>query len=285
MDSFFEEEIKRNYNQAYVLISLFLAAIDTIFYIVIITLFKWNFTPFNYRKQKLSSLIFLDGVLRSFNMYTDEYSQYFIKEVFFCLISTAEFYMIISCLNQIFTDKNVDNGLENDLKIRNGKAFTFAFFILVFSFKGIFERYKLLSTLQYICSIIGIYMLSKYIGGKIEIYLDIINKKNSSFNGQNFVNNMPFFISIYLIVNSCLEMFSLLVENKLYSSYMNMLCKLFKEVGKYLIFILLIIIYHIFNKYIIENDYMSVNNKVPKGQQTEKSTVNVYRDEEEYNGV
>ena len=96
---------------------------------------------------------------------------------------------------------------------------------------------------------------------------------------------MPFFISIYLIVNSCLEMFSLLVENKLYSSYMNMLCKLFKEVGKYLIFILLIIIYHIFNKYIIENDYMSVNNKVPKGQQTEKSTVNVYRDEEEYNGV
>ena len=31
MDSFIEEEIKRNYNQAYVLISLFLAAIDTIF--------------------------------------------------------------------------------------------------------------------------------------------------------------------------------------------------------------------------------------------------------------
>ena len=285
MDSFIEEEIKRNYNQAYVLISLFFAAIDTIFYIVIITLFKWNFTPFNYRKQKLSSLIFLDGVLRSFNMYTDEYSQYFIKELFFCLISTAEFYMIISCLNQIFTDKNVDNGLENDLKIRNEKAFTFVFFILIFSFKGIFETYKLLSTLQYICSIIGIYILFKYIGGKIEIYLDIVKKKNSSFTGQNFVNNMPFFISIYLIVNSCLEMFSLLVENKLYSSYMNMLCKLFKEVGKYLIFILLIIIYHIFNKYIIENDYMSVNNKVPKGQQTEKSTVNVYRDEEEYNGV
>ena len=64
-----------------------------------------------------------------------------------------------------------------------------------------------------------------------------------------------------------------------------MLCKLFKEVGKYLIFILLIIIYHIFNKYIIENDYMSVNNEVPKGQPTEKTTVNVYRDEEEYNGV
>ena len=285
MDSFFEEEIKRNYNQAYVFISLFFAAIDTIFYIVIITLFKWNFTPFNYRKQKLSSLIFLDGVLRSFNMYTDEYSQYFIKELFFCLISTAEFYMIISCLNQIFTDKNVDNGLENDLKIRNEKVFTFVFFILIFSFKGIFETYKLLSTLQYICSIIGIYILFKYIGGKIEIYLDIVKKKNSSFTGQNFVNNMPFFISIYLILNSCLAMFSLLVENKLYSSYMNMLCKLFKEVGKYLIFILLIIIYHIFNKYIIENDYMSVNNKVPKGQQTEKSTVNVYRDEEEYNGV
>ena len=30
---------------------------------------------------------------------------------------------------------------------------------------------------------------------------------------------------------------------------------------------------------------MSVNNEVPKGQPTEKTTVNVYRDEEEYNGV
>ena len=284
MDSFFEEEIKRNYNQAYVLISLFLAAIDTIFYIVIITLFRWNLTPFNYRKQKLSSLIFLDGVLRSFNMYTDEYSQYFIKELFFSLRSTAEFYMIISCLNQIFTDKNVDNGLENDLKIRNENVFTSAFFVLIFSFKGIFKTYKLLSTLQYIGSIIGIYMLSKYIGGKIEIYLDIVKKKNSSFNNQNFVNNMPFFISIYLILNSCMEILSLLVENKLYSSYMNMLCKLFKEVGKYLIFILLIVIYHIFNKYIIEDDY--TNNEVAKGHRpTEKNKVNVYRDEEEYNEV
>jgi len=285
MDSFFEEEIKRNYNQAYVFISLFFAAIDTIFYIVIITLFRWNFTPFNYRKQKLSSLIFLDGVLRSFNMYTDEYSQYFIKEVFFCLISTAEFYMIISCLNQIFTDKNVDNGLENDLKIRNENVFTSAFFVLIFSFKGIFKTYKLLSTLQYICSIIGIYMLSKYIGGKIEIYLDIIKKKNSSFNGQNFVNNMPFFISIYLILNSCLEIFNLLVENQLYSSYMNMLCKVFKEVGKYLIFILLIVIYHIFNKYIIEGDKFG-NNEDPKGHYpTDKTKVNIYRDEDEYNDV
>ena len=285
MDSYFEEEIKRNYNQAYVFISLFFAAIDTIFYIVIITLFRWNFNPFNYRKQKLSSLIFLDGVLRSFNMYTDEYSQYFIKELFFCLISTAEFYMIISCLNQIFTDKNVDNGLENDLKIRNEKTFTFLFFILIFSFKGIFETYKLLSTLQYICSIIGIYILFKYIFDKLEIYLDIVKKKNSSFTGQNFVNNMPFFISIYLILNSCMEILILFFENKLYSSYMNMLCKLFKEVGKYLIFILLIVIYHIFNKYIIEGDKFGNNEDSKVHYPTDKTKVNIYRDEDEYNDV
>ena len=284
MDPYIEEEIMRNHNQADAFISLFFAGLDAVCYIIILTLFGCDFNSYHSPKQKLTLLIVLDAVLRIINMYTDEYSKYFIKEIFFSLFSTLQFYIIISCLNQIFTDKSIDSSLESELEIRNQYLFTGLFFFLVFSFKGIFMAYKLISTLQYVCILIGIYILSKYIGGKIEIYLANVVKKDSSFSGENFVNNMPFFISIYFILHYCFELFSLLVEHKLYASYMIMLCHIFKEVGKYLVFLLLITIYHIFNKYMVEDDFgFSVPAATePKGQPTEKTKVNIYKDEDEY---
>ena len=284
MDPYIEEEIMRNHNQADAIISLFFAGLDAVCYIIIITLFGCDFNSFQSPKQKLTLLIVLDAVLRIINMYADEYSKYFIKEAFFSIFSTFQFNIIISCLNQIFTDKSIDSSLENDLEIRNIKLLTGLFFILIFSFKGIIISYKSISTLQYICIIIGIYILSKYMGGKIEIYLANVVKKDSSFSGENFVNNMPFFISIYFILNYCFELLSLLIEHKLYASYMTMLCKIFKEVGKYLVFLLLIIIYHIFNKYMVEEDFgFSTPPTIdPKEHQTEKDKVVIYKDEDEY---
>ena len=284
MDPNIEEEIMRNHNQADAFISLFFAGLDAVCYIIILTLFGCDFNSYHSPKQKLTLLIVLDAVLRIINMYTDEYSKYFIKEIFFSLFSTLQFYIIISCLNQIFTDKSIDSTLETELEIRNQYLFTGLFFILVFSFKGIFMTYKLISTIQYVCILIGIYILSKYIGGKIEIYLANVVKKDSSFSGENFVNNMPFFISIYFVLHYCFELFSLLVEHKLYASYMIMLCTIFKEVGKYLVFLLLITIYHIFNKYMVEEDFeFNVPAKIePKDHQMEKGKVDIYKEEDEY---
>ena len=288
MDPKIEEEIMRNHNQADAFISLFFAGLDAVCYIVILILFGCDFKSFNSPKQKLSLLIVLDAVLRIINMYTDEYSKYLIKELFFTLFSTMQFWIILSCLNQIFRDKNIDTNLENDLEIRNENLQTFLFFILVFSFKGIFINYKLISTIQYIVIMICIYLMFKYIGKKIEIYLASIVKKDSSFSGENFVNNMPFFISIYFFIEYCFELLSLLVEHKLYASYMIMLCEIFKEVGKYLVFLLLIIIYHTFNKYLVEEDFgfnPSEHEHESKEQPSENTKVDIYKDEDEYDDV
>lgn len=290
MDPKIEEEIMRNHNQADAFISLFFAGLDAVCYIVILILFGCDFKSFNSPKQKLSLLIVLDAVLRIINMYTDEYSKYFIKELFFTLFSTMQFWIILSCLNQIFTDKNIDSNLENDLEIRNENLLTFLFFILVFSFKGIFISYKLISTIQYIIIMLCIYLMFKYIGKKIEVYLASIVRKDSSFTGENFVNNMPFFISIYFFIDYCFELLSLLIEHKLYSSYMIMLCKIFKEVGKYLVFLLLIIVYHTFNKYLVEEDFGFSSSEHEhehdsKEQPTENTKVDIYKDEDEYDDI
>ena len=127
MDSFIEREIKEKHNQADAFISLFFAGLDAVCYLIIITLFGCEF-KLDSPKQKLSLLIILDAVLRMINMYTDEFSKYWLKEAFLTAFSTSQFYIILSCLNQIFTDKGNDNSLENDLEIRNQKLSTCIFY-------------------------------------------------------------------------------------------------------------------------------------------------------------
>ena len=107
-----------------------------IFYLIIITLFGYKFN-LNSAPQKLSLLIILDVILRMINMYTDKYAKYWLKEIFLTSFSTGQFYIILSCLNQIFTDKGNENSLENDLEIKNQNLITGIFFVLVYSFKGL----------------------------------------------------------------------------------------------------------------------------------------------------
>ena len=280
MDPIIDEEIMKNHNQADAFISLFFAGLDAVCYIVILTLFGCDFGSYNSPKQKLSILIVLDAVLRIINMYTDEFSKYFIKEVFLTLFPTIQFYIIVSCLNQIF-EKSNENSLDSDLQIKNRGTLACIFFILVFSLKGIITNFKFLSALQYICIIIGIFVLSKYIGNKIELYLNNVLKKDPSFSGEDFLKNMSFYISLYFIINYFFEIGGLFIENNLYASYEIMLCKIFKEVGKYLVFLLLIIVYHSFDKYIIEVDF-GYDSNVAKVDSSEKTKVGIYKDEDEY---
>ena len=282
MDPIVEEEIMKKHNQADAFISLFFAGLDVVCYIIILTLFGCDFKNISSPKQKLSSLIVLDAVLRIFNMYSDEYSKYFIKEIFFTCFTTVQFTIIIALLNQIFEKSG--ESFDTDIKIGNQRFLTSIFFVLVFSFKGIFESYKLLSALQFICIMICLFIMSKFIGGKIETYLSNITKKDASFSGENFINNMPFFISLYFIINYLFEIISLFVEQKLYASYMTMLCKIFKEVGKYLVFFLLIILYYTYNKY-LSDEFYDYAGTAPASNSSGKGSVTVYKDEDEYDDV
>lgn len=278
MNSIIEEEIMQNHNQADAFISLFFAGLDAVTYIVILTLFGFELKGCSSPKQQLSLFLILDGLLRIINMYTDVYSKTFVQETVFSLIVTLQFYLSMSILEQVFLDKCNETILENELQIRNKSLFSFLFFCLVFSFKGLMTSYGLLSCLQYICILVSISIFYKYIGNKIDLFLSNITKKNNQFHGQNFINNLPFFILIYFMINYVLQLCSLMIENKLYESYMVMVCTVFKEVGKYLVILLLIAVYHSFNKYVKEYDF---GFSAEKNKPTDKNKVQVYKDEEE----
>ena len=109
----------QNHNQAEAFISLFFAGLDVITYIVILTLFGFEFKSLDTPKQKLTIFLLLDGILRIINMYTDSYMQSFVREMVFSLIVTIQFYLSISILEQIFTDRSNESFLINELRIQN----------------------------------------------------------------------------------------------------------------------------------------------------------------------
>ena len=275
MSYIIDEEIMQNHNQAEAFISLFFAGLDVITYIVILTLFGFEFKSLDTPKQKLTIFLLLDGILRIIKMYTDSYMQSFVREMVFSLIVTIQFYLSISILEQIFTDRSNESFLINELRIQNKYLFSFIFFCLVFSFKG-FMTSNYLSLLQYIFILISISVFYKYIANKIDLFLTYILKKNNQFQGKNFINNLPFFLFLYFTIFYILQLCGLMINNKLYESYMTMICTIFKEVGKYLNILLLIAILYSFNKYVKENEFSYNNKPIPN---THKVTV--YKDDED----
>ena len=112
---------------------------------------------------------------------------------------------------------------------------------------------------------------------QVVLFLSNISRRNNQFQGRNFINNLPFFIFLYFTIFYVLQLCGLMIDNKLYESYMTMICTIFKEVGKYLNILLLIAVYHSFNKYIKETDFtydnkhnQNENNKVYKDDEAEE---------------
>jgi len=278
MESVIDEEIIDNHNKAGAFISLFFLGLDAITYIITFTLFSCELKKLSAPKQKIYLFIILDGLLRLINIYVDAFRKSFIQETTFTLISTIQFYLALSLLDQIFTDQRNDSYMASELQIRNINLFSFLFFCLVFSFKGILVSFGLISSIQYICIFITLSIFYKYINNKIDIYLTNIQKNNNQFTNKNFIINLPFFIYIYLVINYILRLFGLVSENKLYESYMSMICTIFKEVGKYLVILLMISLYNTFNKYVRINEH--TYNPQPT-KPVEKQKVQVYKDEDE----
>lgn len=279
MESLIDEEIMDNHNKADAFISLFFLGLDAIAYIVSFTIFSCDFKSLDSPNQKIYLFILLDGLSRLICIFTDAYRKTFVQETTFTLISSMQFHLSISMLEQIFTDQRNDSYMANELQIRNKNLFSFLFFCLVFSFKGILPSHGLLSSIQFICIFISISIFYKYMNNKIELYLTNVQKNNSQFTGRNFINNLPFFIFIYLGINYILQLFQLMLDNKLYESYMTMICIIFKEVGKYLVVLLMIMIFNTFNKYVKTNEHSYTSQ--PIKPEEKKKVVQVYKDEDE----
>lgn len=244
------EEIIQKHDIAESYISIFFAGVDFMIYLYIIFNFGCDFSAKCSHRHKLSILIILDLLFRISILYSSSFVYSFVNEVIKTLFASIEFYIMLSLINLIFTDKNNESYLESS-EIQFPFLSTIVFFILAISL----NISKKLSLVQYILAIAAIVIYGFYFSGKFDLFLQNIEKKNSEFSGKICLHNLLLFIPLYLIINYILKIISLLVENKLYCSYMEMACDIFKEVGRYLAFFLVINIFSLFIKYMSGEDY------------------------------
>ena len=206
------------------------------------------------------------------------------QELTFTCIAAFQFYLSLSILEQIFTDKSNDSFSEKQLEIKNKSLFSFLFLCLTYSFKDLLTNYKWISGIQIVIIFLSISIFYKYLKNKIDIFLSNIQKKNNNFTNINSISNLPFFICLYFIIYQLLQLFNLMLDNILYESYVSMISIIFKEVGKYLTLVLLAIIHHVLNKYAKETDSgytpQTQSNNIPN-EKNQKKKIEVYKDEEE----
>ena len=252
MQNYNLERVIHNHNTADAFISLFFAGVDILLYLIILLLFgcEKNFFKVN---QKLSLLILLDTFFRIINLYITSFTYSLIREIIFTTFASFQFYLIVTFLNHIFTQINTVDILESG-EIKNPLLSAAFFFI----FSLIFNFSQILSLIQYAIAILAVIIYSYHIGRKVDLFIANIKRKNPYFSGQNFINHFILFIAFYYVVYFILRISNLFIENRLYNSYMDMACEIFKEVAKYLCFGIVIALYHLFNRYIKDDDYVMI---------------------------
>jgi len=256
MDIDIEEQIIRNHDQADLFISLFFASFDSVLYIIVLVLFGLNSKSMFSRKQQLSLLIMIDAFLRVFDIYTASLIYSFPREIISSCFATCEFYIIINLFNKIYIDKRNPNYSENSY-IQFNNIYVLIFFILSL----LLNFSKVISFIQYILAIVSLYLYGNNATNKLLLFINGVATKNQLINQyQYFIQVIPSFSLMYYYIYYLSKIMGLFFENLLYQSYIEIFGDIFKEVGKYLIFAMLIFIYFLYNKYIKEEEYEVVSN-------------------------
>ena len=251
MDVDIEEQIIRNHDQADLFVSLFFASIDSVLYIIVLFLFRFDSKCKFSHKQQLSLLIMIDVFLRVFDIYTASLIYSFPREIISSCFATSEFYIIINLFNKIYIDKRNPNYSENSYIYFNN-----IYLLIFFTLSLLLNFSKIVSFIQYILAIVSLYLYGNNAINKLLLFINGVATKNQYINqNQKFIQVIPSFSLMYYYIYYLSKILGLFFENLLLQSYIELFGDIFKEVAKYLIFAILIFIYFLYNKYIKEDEY------------------------------
>lgn len=242
-------EIIKKHDKAEIILSCFFGSIDAILYLVLICLFGCEFNKkCCSARQKLSFVIIIDFLFRITNFYITSFVFSLTKEVINTAFATFQFLLILMLLNQIFSDNKLS--LSESGEIASPILTSFGFILLVINF----DFPKILLLVQYTAGILCIFVYGYYLKRKINFFSSNVEKRNPNYSGKVWVYNLPLFIPMYFIIYFAIKVLVLIMKDRLHASYMEMASEIFKEVGKYFTFILIIFLYNLYNKYIKEDD-------------------------------
>ena len=119
-----------------------------------------------------------------------------------------------------------------------------------------------MSFIQYILAIVSLYLYGNNAINKLLLFINGVATKNQYiYQNQYYIQVIPSFSLMYYYIYYLSKIIGLFFENVLLQSYIEIFGDIFKEVGKYLIFVILIFINFLYHKYIKEDEYEVVSNE------------------------
>lgn len=224
----------------------------------------------------LCSFLFIDIVMKFINLrkIKDSMSIVF-YELFLSSLSTAEFYLILSSLENIFHATKVIRNLKF-FDLMNILPLSIIFFFITFSYDRFFNFYKdskkILVMLQYIAIIYCIYKLYEFIKNKIIEIVDNSVKKQILINRKLclLILGSPLSTFILLETNYVIKIFFLFIKNKLLFIYEIIILKIVQEGSKYFIYLILVLLLYSLNEYNIKKE---INNKNSRNNDEEEKVI------------
>ena len=253
-------DIHINDNKSDLIVSSFFLVVNFIIHFILIYFYGINLKIT--LNLKLILIIFFDFLLRLINILFISSIYILLKEVVLSLLVTCEFFLILSFLKQLLSDKRIKIDTSY-LTIENNYLSSFVFFGFIFVYNTHDTKYiKITYGVNYIIVIGFILSLYNYIHKSTKLFINTIHISDKKYNysvTEDIIINFPLLCTICFIAYYILRFIVLFMENKDNIKFLEMICILPKEVGKYLLFTFLCILYYIFDNFISKGNNSKTN--------------------------
>ena len=251
-------ESKEYYQNFNIIISYYFIFFDFLFYIIISYIIKSKNNSVSLLKYKLYILFIVDIIYRISFIKTYLLDTSFSKELLLTLLSSCQFYLILSFLKdaskRVELSGNFDcfENFENLFPFRNSTYFFFIFFSYERFCHGFNKEIQLIENLVILGGFFKIYGYFRNKVYEIIIILRKIEQKNEFiFILVEYQTVNPFIFFTFCCI---LNIISLFIDNPIILIYSKILMIIIKEIGKYLIFVLLGSIIYCLKKYLFKEE-------------------------------
>ena len=246
-------EGQKNLAKADKIVSFVLIIYDYILIILCFLIIKSKDKNIKLFKYKLYSLFFIDSILLLLYLILYHKMDSLPNELFFSLLYSCEFLLIISFLEQI-NSNNMPTFPERNQKINPFKQCLICLFI-TFSYDKLFtSQQNIIAILESLLIFKCLIKLDKYIENTFN-QIDIIIRKH--INKRDFsydILNSEFFFLIFIFAFYFLNLLNKLIKDKDILFFVIMIKNGIKMVLKFLVFLVLFILAFIFDEILLKEE-------------------------------
>lgn len=251
MDGYLDIQLKENFENAEIIISLIFIFVDIIFIIFNIFNLKSKTENIYSLKNKLFGLFFIDIILRIMNSNRNDKLKSLKREILLSILKTIQFFFILSFLEKVYNDTKLTIKGKFYKKLSQ-KQLCSIFLLITFPYDIFLSSLKIeICFIQYMIIIYSIFMLYNLLRNKMVKTVKNIAKQKTTQNKKYFLfilqgSSLPCLILFvtYYILKICFLPFQI-TNNIIYT---NIILIIIKYSSKYFLYSILITLLYILNE-------------------------------------